>query len=634
MEIRLKDGAIVELEAGATGLELARKLKKSISGPALALELNGELRDLVTPLESGALVSVLTFDDEAGRELFWHSSAHLLAQAVSRLFPGAKATIGPALESGFYYDFADLSLTGDDIPAIEAEVQKIARENIAPERIEYCDKAEAIQCFASNPFKVEMIESLDEELSAYRQGDFIDLCRGPHIPNLRLIQAFKITKISGAYWRGDREKPQLTRIYGVSFPDKNSLKQYLAKIEEAEKRDHRVLGSRLGLFSFHKEGPGMPLFHPKGMVIWGELLKYWEECHKREGYHQIKTPVLMAKELWETSGHWDYYRENMYTSEIDDKTFVIKPMNCPGAMLFFKENKFSYRQLPLKVAEVGLVHRHELSGALSGLFRVRSFHQDDAHIFMRPEDIEGEIDAILSLAICMYETFGLECDFELSTRPEKSIGSDEQWEAATNGLISALERCQRKYRINEGDGAFYGPKIDIHIRDAIGRSWQCGTIQLDMSLPERFDLSYSDVDDKRQRPVMAHRVVYGSIERFFGVLVEHFNGKFPMWLSPVHAAILPVSEAHHDYACAILGEFRSAGLRAEVNLQNQSISKKVRNAHFQNVNYTIVVGDRELESNTLAVRAGNKVLGTELTSKVIASLVNEYQSRSLRRDKI
>lgn len=629
------DGSVIEIEAGSNGFDLVRQVKKSLNGhQALALKVNDIYKDLNSELQDGDNIQVLTFDDLEGKEIFWHSSAHLLAQAIARLYPEAKPTIGPAIESGFYYDFADLSISADDFPRIEAEVQKIIKERIEPKRIEYSDKEEAKKVFSHNPFKIEMIEKLDEGLSAYSQGEFIDLCRGPHIPHLGIVQAFKLMKTSGAYWRGDKNNPQLTRIYGISFPDKKLLKSHLNFLEEAAKRDHRVIGKQLGLFSFHKEGPGMPFIHPKGMIIWNELMRYWQEQHDREGYKQIKTPILMSHELWETSGHWDFYRENMYLSVVDEKASVLKPMNCPGGMLFYKEDMYSYRQLPLRIAEVGVVHRHEFSGALSGLFRVRCFHQDDAHIFMKPSDIVDEIHKVLSLATSMYKLFGLDYHLELSTRPEQSIGNDEQWQLATDGLIESLNRCGYTYRLNEGDGAFYGPKIDIHIRDAIGRTWQCGTIQLDLNLPERFNLDYVDANGEKQRPIMIHRVVYGSIERFFGILIEHYAGKFPLWLAPIQAVILPVTENHHDYAQNVLEQFVKAGLRAEVDFDNESINKKVRKAQLKQINYIIVVGDKEEADGTLSARAANNLVGTKPIIEVITSLKDEYQSRSPRRNRI
>lgn len=635
MQINSIDGSVFELEAGSNGFDFARQIKKSLNGQqALAIKVNNILKDLNTELKDKDTVQVLTFDDPEGKEIFWHSSAHLFAQAVKRLYPNAKPTIGPAIEAGFYYDFADLSVSADDFPKIEAEVQKIIQERIEPKRIEYANKEEAKKIFADNQFKIEMIEKLDEGLSAYAQGEFIDLCRGPHIPNFGLVQAFKLTKTSGAYWRADKNNPQLTRVYGISFPDKKLLKTHLNFLEEAAKRDHRVIGKQLGLFSFHKEGPGMPFIHPNGMIIWNELMSYWQDLHSKEGYKQIKTPILMSHELWETSGHWDFYRENMYLSVVDEKTSVLKPMNCPGGMLFFKEDMYSYRQLPLRVAEVGVVHRHEFSGALSGLFRVRSFHQDDAHIFMKPTDIADEIHKVLTLATTMYKLFGLDYHLELSTRPEQSIGTDEQWRLATDGLVESLARSGYEYRINEGDGAFYGPKIDMHIRDAIGRTWQCGTIQLDLNLPERFDLTYIDANGEKQRPVMIHRVIYGSIERFFGVLIEHYAGKFPLWLAPIQAIILPVAENHHDYARKVLKQFIKAGLRVEVDFDNESVNKKVRKAQLRQINYIIVVGDKESSEGSLSVRAANNILGTKTVEEVIHSLNDEYRTRSPRRNSI
>lgn len=634
MQINFMDGSAIEIEAGACGFDVVNRTKTGNGHKALALKVNDVFKDLNAELKDGDTIQVLTFDDPEGKEIFWHSSAHLLAQAIMRLYPEAKPTIGPAIASGFYYDFADLAISADDFPKIEAEAQKIIQDRIAPKRIEYTDKESAKKVFGHNPFKIEMIENLDEGLSAYTQGEFIDLCRGPHIPHLGIIQAFKLIKTSGAYWRGDKSNPQLTRIYGISFPNKKLLQSHLNFLEEAAKRDHRVIGKQLGLFSFHKEGPGMPFIHPRGMIIWNELLRYWQERHDNAGYKQIKTPILMSHELWETSGHWDFYRENMYLSAVDDKVSVLKPMNCPGGMLFYKEGLYSYRQLPLRIAEVGVVHRHEFSGALSGLFRVRCFHQDDAHIFMQPNDIADEIHKVLSLAISMYKLFGLDYHLELSTRPKQSIGTDKQWQLATEGLIDSLNRCGYIYQLNEGDGAFYGPKIDIHIRDAIGRTWQCGTIQLDLSLPERFDLTYIDACGEKQRPVMIHRVIYGSIERFFGILVEHYAGKFPLWLAPTQVVILPVANTHHEYAHYVLKQFEQAGLRTEIDSDNESINKKVRKSQLKQINYIVVVGDKECRESTLSVRTANNLIGNKLISEVINSLKDEYQSRSLRRNTI
>ena len=634
MQICLPDGEKQELPDGISVVELSRKLKKSLKGSALAAKINGALKDITTQLKDGDTVQVLTFEDDEGKEIFWHSSAHLMAQAIVKLFPEAQPTIGPAIENGFYYDFANLAISENDFSKIEEEMKAIVQQRLQPERIEFDSTEEALSNFGENPFKKEMIEQLEEGLSAYRQGDFIDLCRGPHIPHTGIVQAFKILKTSGAYWRADAEKEQLTRVYGISFPDKKKLSAYLRFLEEAEKRDHRTLGKQQHLFSFHPEAPGMPFFHPNGLVVWDELMKFWEECHSAAGYKSIKTPIMLTQDLWEQSGHWDNYRENIYLTEIDDKNYAIKPMNCPGGMLYYKEDQYSYRQFPLRVAEIGLVHRHELSGALSGLFRVRCFHQDDAHIFMTADHVPGEIKGVLDLVETMYSQFGLEYRLELSTRPEKSIGTDEQWELATSSLANALDQGGFEYDMNEGDGAFYGPKIDIHIKDAIGRSWQCGTIQLDMMMPDRFDLSYIAPDGSKQRPIMIHRVIYGAIERFFGILVEHFTGKFPLWLSPIQVRILPVADDHQNYAKQLNQQFKESGLRCEVDISSESVSKKVRQAQLDQVNYILVVGDREIESETVTVRAANKVLGSKGVQEVIDALLEEYQSRSLRRSEI
>ena len=630
MRIHLTDGSIEELEEGSSGIDLAKKIKSSLVGPALASFTNQELHDLSAPLKDGDQVEILTFEHQLGKELFWHSSAHLLAQAITRLFPKAEPSIGPAIEEGFYYDFANLTLSEDDFSNIEAEIRKIVKKRFIPQRIEYSTKEEAIEQVGFNKFKVEMIEKLDEGLSAYKQGEYIDLCKGPHVPHLGLIQAFKIMRTSGAYWRADSNNDQLTRVYGVSYPEKKMLKRYLRFLEEAKKRDHRILGRKLNLFSFHEEAPGMPFFHPKGMLIWRELMTYWQEEHQKENYLEIKTPVMMTRELWEKSGHWQNYRENMYTSEIDDRSFAIKPMNCPGCVLYFKEGQYSYRQLPIRIAEVGNVHRHELNGALSGLFRVRSFHQDDSHIFMKPEDIRSEILHVIKLSEKIYSTFGLDFHLELSTRPEKSIGSHQQWEQATKGLQEALDDSGYKYIVNEGDGAFYGPKIDIHIKDVIGRTWQCATIQLDMMLPERFDVNYTTKDGHKERPIMIHRVIFGSIERFLGILVEHFTGRFPLWLSPVQIRILTVADRHLDYAEELKSQFRNAKMRCEIDDAAESIGRKVRNAQLDQVNYILVVGDQELESGKVTVRTrANQVLGAMEMSSFLPIITKEYQTRSI-----
>ncbi|PIE01757.1 MAG: threonine--tRNA ligase [Acidobacteria bacterium] len=628
ISVILPDGSAKSIEEGSDVFDLATSISGGLARAAVGAKVNGKDVDITTRLSNGDHVQILTFNDDDGKEIFWHSSAHILAQAVTRLYPEAKPTIGPPIEVGFYYDFADLQISDQDFEKIEAEMKKIVKERLQPKRIEYASKEEALDKFNDNPFKVELIEGLEEGLSAYRQGEFEDLCRGPHIPNTKMVEGIKILKTSGAYWRGDAEKPQLTRIYAVTFPKKKQLKAYLHMLEEAKKRDHRIIGKKLDLYSFHKVGPGMPFIHPKGMVVWNELMAFWRELHTRDRYTEIKTPTMMSSELWERSGHWDYYRENMYTSEIDDKIYAIKPMNCPGGMIFYKNGQYSYRDLPMRVGEVGLVHRHEMSGALSGMFRVRSFHQDDAHIFMRPCDIKSEIVDVLKLADDIYSQFGLEYHLELSTRPEKSIGNDHDWEMTTEGLRSALEAHGKDFVVNEGDGAFYGPKIDFHIKDAIGRTWQCGTIQLDMSLPERFELVYIAEDSSQQRPIMIHRALYGSIERFFGILVEHYAGKFPLWLSPVHVRILPVAERHYPAADEFAAKLKEEGLRVEVDQSSESVNKKVRNAQLDQVNYIVVFGDKEAESDNLSVRTRDNHVHPGISrADFVQNLKDEYRKR-------
>lgn len=631
MNIQLENNNTVELksENEITGQVLAKKIKKDLDGAPLAVSINGQLRDLSSQLQENDKARIITFASDEGKKLFWHSSAHILAQAVLRLYPDCKPTIGPAIDEGFFYDFADLHISDEDFPKIEEEIKKIVRERLIPQRIEFETASEAHNEFKNNPFKHEIIASKDETLSAYRQGEFIDLCSGPHIPSTTLVQAVKILKTSGAYWRGDSKNEQLTRIYGISFPDKKMLSTYLFRMEEARKRDHRLIGKKLDLFSFHEEGPGMPFFHPKGMVLWNNLLNLIREKHDENQYLEIKTPIMLSQGLWEVSGHWENYRENMYVSEVEERQFAIKPMNCPGCMLFYKSSQYSYRQLPLRIAEIGNVHRHEMSGALSGLFRVRSFHQDDAHIFMKPDDIKSEIINVLKLAGQLYSVFGLEYNLELSTRPEKSIGSDQAWETATKGLHDALIEGGYEFIINEGDGAFYGPKIDLHIKDAIGRTWQCGTIQLDMSLPERFDLVYDASDGSKLRPIMIHRAIYGSIERFLGILIEHYSGKFPLWFSPEQMRILTVADRHHEYAHEIKSQLKQAGFHADLDDSSESIPKKVRNAQLAQVNYILVVGDKELENNSINIRTrSNDVLGEMDLKQSILSWKKEILHRS------
>lgn len=622
----------IELPLGSTAEDLARQVHQTEPSQSIAACINGKTVDLASPLRNGDSVRLLNFSDKEGKYVYWHSSAHVLAAAVLRLWPNAKPTIGPPIENGFYYDFADLEISEEDFKRIEDEMEKIVKENSRPIREVLPNKNSALQAFASNRYKKELIEGLGEsEITAYRQGEFYDLCRGPHLPTVGKIKALKVLKTSGAYWRGDPSREMLTRIYAITFPERKMLVDYLYQLEEAQKRDHKVIGPKLDLFSLQEEAPGMPFIHPKGMIIWNALLDYWRSCHTKAGYAEIKTPVIVARCLWEQSGHWQNYRQNMYTSLIDEREFAIKPMNCPGCMLFYKTHMHSYREFPWRVAEIGLVHRHEASGALSGLMRVRCFHQDDAHIFMEQGQIEEEILHVLSLVDEIYTTFGLNYHLELSTRPEKdTIGTDEHWEHATSSLKRALERSGKSFRINEGDGAFYGPKIDCHIKDALGRTWQCGTIQLDMALPERFDLEYVDKTGGRARPVMIHRALFGSIERFFGILIEHFYGKFPLWMSPRPIRLIPVADRHVVYAEKLREAFEKQGFSCEIDRSHESVSKKIRLAQVEQVNYMVTLGDQEVEHQTLSIRTRDNVLHGEMSLEhFLEKITKEKEERML-----
>lgn len=633
MFVTLKDNSRIELPEGSTAKDLADKL--NLKGPhqALGANINGKTFDLTHPLHEGDKIILWNFEDPEGKEIYWHTSAHILAQAILRIWPEAKPTIGPPIENGFYYDFADLKISDADFERIEEEMQAIAAQNYVSQREEFTDPKSALQAFAGNKYKQELIESFPkgDPLSGYRQGEFFDLCRGPHLFNLGKVKAIKLMKTAGAYWRGDSKNEMLTRIYGITFPDRKMLKEYLQQLEEAKKRDHKIIGPRLDLFSLKEEAPGMPFIHPKGMIVWNQLISFIRECLNDAGYIEIKTPTMMVRELWERSGHWSNYREHMFTSQVEERDFAIKPMNCPGCMLFYQSRVHSYRDLPLRVAEIGNVHRFEPSGSLSGLFRVRSFHQDDAHIFMKPDEIQQEIIAILKLAHKIYSTFGLQYHLELSTRPEKNtIGTDEEWNNATQGLKGALDQYTREYKINEGDGAFYGPKIDFHIRDAIHRTWQCGTIQLDMALPERFDLEYTSHDGTKLRPVMLHRAIFGSVERFFGILIEHFSGRFPLWLSPSQVRLITVADRHQPYADELAARFKKAGFQVDVDHAQESVSKKVRNAQLAQVNYILTVGDQELERQTINLRTrDNRVVGEVNVDEFIRTIEEERKTRSL-----
>lgn len=622
----------IDLPEGSSAKDLAEKLNLRGPDQSLAVEINGVIRDLSTSLTNGDEVELIHFEDPKGKAIYWHTSAHVLAQAILRLYPHAKPTIGPPIEQGFYYDFANLTLSEEDFEKIEKEVQKIIDENYRSERHVLKGKKEALEQFKDNPYKCELIEGFKEgdEISAYSQGEFFDLCRGPHLPNLGKIKAFKILKTSGAYWKGDPSREMLTRVYAISFPDRKLLKEYLLFLEEAKKRDHKIIGPKLDLFSLKEEGPGMPFIHPKGMILWNHLIGFLRQLHEKAGYVEIKTPQLLSQALWETSGHWFHYRENMYAFSIEERHYAIKPMNCPGCMLYFKSQTHSYRELPLRVAEIGHVHRHEASGALSGLFRVRSFHQDDAHLFMRPSDIKHEIISVIGLVDEIYSTFGLPYRLELSTRPEKSIGNDHDWEIVTAGLKDALDAWDQPYRINEGDGAFYGPKIDIHIKDTLGRSWQCGTIQLDMALPEKFQLEYMDSDGQLKRPVMIHRALFGSIERFMGILIEHFAGKFPLWINPRQVCVITVADRHKDYAHQIGAEIKKAGFLCDIDDTSESVNKKIRNAQLMQYNYMLTVGDQEFEKRTINLRTRDNVVHGELELKdFIATIEKENATKAL-----
>jgi len=628
MKITLKDKSKKEYKEGITGKEIVSDLGlKDI----LVMKVNGVVFGLDTKITKDSDLEFLTFKEPEGRDVFRHSAAHVLAHAVKRVFPKTKLTIGPAVEDGFYYDFDVVEpFTKEDLTKIEKEMKKIVHDNLIFERLEATNnKAKDMQ--KDEPYKLEMIDDLgDEQISLYKSGDFVDLCKGPHVPTTKHIKAFKITKLAGAYWRGDAKNKQLQRVYGVAFPTKDELKDYLQLLHEAEKRDHRKIGSKLDLFSFHDEGQGFPFIHPKGMVIWNELIDYWRELHEREGYLEIKTPIILNRKLWESSGHWENFRENMYFTKIDDIDHAVKPMNCPGGMLIYKNSIHSYREFPLKMGEIGLVHRHELSGVLSGLFRVRSFHQDDAHIYMTEKQIKDQILGVIRLSEEIYTKFGLDFHLELSTRPEKSIGTDDQWEKATNGLIEGLKAYGKDYVVNEGDGAFYGPKIDFHIKDAIGRTWQCGTVQLDMAMPEKFDLTYEGKDGKKHRPVMIHRVIYGSLERFFGIIIEHFAGKFPTWLNPVQVKICTVADRFNDFAKEVKTELQKKNIRVETDFRSESVSKKVRDAQAQKVAYTLIIGEKEVENKTVNVRnINNEVLGEKKVNDFIKEITKEILERKL-----
>ena len=632
MKITLK-GDVREFEAPKTALEIAASLSQALKKEALAVKVDGEVQGLTTVIDRDCALEFLTFADEEGRRVYRHTASHVMAQAVKALWPEAKLAIGPAIENGFYYDFdCDTAFSTEDFKKIEKEMERIVKANYPIVRSEK-PRAEAIAYMQEKgePYKVELIEDLPEDavISFYTQGDFTDLCAGPHLPSTGYVKAVKIMSVAGAYWRGSEKNKMLQRLYATAFPKKADLDAYVQQLEEAKKRDHRRIGRELDLFDVRDEGPGFPFFYPKGMILRNLLEDYWRKIHREHGYEEIKTPMMLNRALWERSGHWDHYAENMYTTKIDDTDFAIKPMNCPGGILVYERRAWSYRDLPIRSGELGLVHRHEKSGTLHGLMRVRCFTQDDAHIFMRPDQIRDEIKGVYQLIDEVYKVFGFQYTVELSTRPENSIGTDEMWALATDGLQGALDDLGVTYTVNEGDGAFYGPKIDFHLRDCLGRTWQCGTIQLDMNLPERFDLTYVGADGEKHRPVMIHRVVFGSIERFIGILTEQFAGAFPLWLSPVQVRILTITDRADAAAKDLQAKLEKAGIRTEVDLRNEKIGFKIREAQMQKIPYMFVLGDKEVENGVLSVRSRKGAVETMTYDEVLAKLREEIETKAL-----
>ena len=636
MIITLKDGSKKEYAEAKSVYDIAMDISEGLARVACAGEINGEEVDLRTVVDSDCELNILTFDSEGGKAAFRHTASHIMAQAIKRLYPETKLAIGPSIKDGFYYDVdRETPFTSEDLEKIEAEMKKIVKEALPLERFTMT-REEAIKFMQEKeePYKVQLIEDLpeDAELSFYRQGEFVDLCAGPHLMNTKTVKAFKLTSLAGAYWRGNEKNKMLTRIYGTAFTKKADLEEYLARIEEAKKRDHRKIGKELGIFMMREEGPGFPFFLPKGMVLKNTLLDYWREIHNKAGYQEISTPIMLNRQLWETSGHWDHYKENMYTTVIDDQDFAIKPMNCPGGVLVYESEPRSYRDLPLRMGELGLVHRHEKSGQLHGLMRVRCFTQDDAHIFMTPDQIREEIKGVAKLIDEVYSLFGFKYHVELSTRPEDSMGSDEDWEVATDALRAALDDLGLDYAVNEGDGAFYGPKIDFHLEDSLGRTWQCGTIQLDFQLPQRFNLEYIAADGEKHRPIMIHRVVFGSIERFIGILIEHFAGAFPTWLAPVQVRVLPISDKYMEYGQKVLAELKEAGIRAEIDTKAEKIGYKIREARLQKIPYMLVVGAKEEEDGVVSVRSRFKGdEGQKGLDAFISDIKEEIKNRENRK---
>ena len=635
MKITLKDGSSKEYAQSMSVIDIAKDISEGLARVATAGEVDGEVVDLRTVIDKDCELNILTFNDEKGKGAFRHTTSHIMAQAIKRLYPDTKLAIGPSIEDGFYYDIdRETPLVAEDLEKIEAEMKKIVKEDL-PIKQYTMPRAEAIAYFKEKdePYKVELIEDLPEDsvISFYSQGEFTDLCAGPHLMSTKPVKAFKLTSLAGAYWRGSEKNKMLQRVYGTSYPKKAELEEYLHMMEEAKKRDHRKLGKELGLFMMREEGPGFPFFLPKGMELKNQLRDYWREIHKKAGYVEISTPIMLSRHLWETSGHWDHYKDNMYTTVIDDEDFAIKPMNCPGGILVYESEPRSYRDLPLRMGELGLVHRHEKSGQLHGLMRVRCFTQDDAHIFMTPEQVRDEIKGVVKLINEVYSLFGFKYHVELSTRPEDSMGSDEDWDMATEALRGALDDLGLPYVVNEGDGAFYGPKIDFHLEDSIGRTWQCGTIQLDFQLPLRFNLEYTGADGEKHRPIMIHRVIFGSIERFIGILIEHFAGAFPTWLAPVQVKVLPISDKYMDYAQKVLDELNNSGVRAEIDTRAEKIGYKIREAQMKKIPYMLVVGAKEEEDGLVSVRSrfeGDE--GQKSLTDFLAAIKMEIQAKTAR----
>lgn len=634
MKLTLKGGEVREFENGLSVAEIAKEISMGLYRNACACKINGEVKDLRTVVEEDCELEIVTFDDADGKHAFNHTASHIMAQAVKRLYPDVKLTIGPAIDNGFYYDFdcGDKPFGPEDLEKLEAEMKKIVKEGSELEKFELSPK-EAVKLMEekNEPYKIELINEhaeKGENISFYKQGEFTELCAGPHLMTVSPVKAFKLTQTTGAYWRGDAKNKMLCRVYGTAFPKASMLEEYLQMLEEAKKRDHRKIGKDLELFTIMEEGPGFPFFLPKGMTLKNTLVDYWREIHREAGYYEIQTPMMLNRALWERSGHWDHYKDNMYTTVIDDTDFAVKPMNCPGGILVYKTKMRSYKDLPLRMGELGLVHRHELSGALHGLMRVRCFTQDDAHIFMTREQIKDEIKGVVKLIDEVYSTFGFEYHIELSTKPEDSMGAQEDWDIATDALKAAITELGYDFEINEGDGAFYGPKLDFHLTDCIGRTWQCGTIQLDFQLPERFELEYTGSDGAKHRPIMIHRVVFGSIERFIGILTEHFAGAFPTWLAPVQIKMLPIADRHLDRIYEIKKQLEAAGLRVEVDDRSEKIGFKIRSAQLEKVPYMVIVGDKDIENNTISIRSRKEgEIGAMKVQDFITAIVEEIEEK-------